>query len=172
MAETHAYSNHAINLLGISQTGSSFSFVCFSLSSPQLCFPGYCSDGWDAVPGKWLTVALEDVALVTHVHLYVWRWKFTLAIQINTWNNCGDQKVTMGLCHVIREGLSLSLLSPNKRKLPELAKKEDNQHTGFTSKLLLAPENNIMTLIWCIFQRNEKYSEAAFLSYLGHDLIQ
>ena len=51
----------------------------------------------------------------------------------------------MELCHVIGEGLNLSPLNPNDRKLLELSEKEDNQHTGFTSKLLLAPENNIVS---------------------------
>lgn len=61
-------------------------------------------------------------------------------------NNYGDQKVTMVLCHVAGEGLKLSLLSPNKRKQQlEPPEKEDNQHTGSTSKLLLAPENNTVT---------------------------
>lgn len=73
---------------------------------------------------------------------------------------------------MIGEGLNLSLLSPNEWKLLELAEKEDNQHMGFTSKLLLAPENNIVTPIWGVLHRNAKYSEATFLSYLGHDLIQ
>lgn len=38
MAETHAYSSHAINLYGISHTGSGFSFVCFSLSTLDSLF--------------------------------------------------------------------------------------------------------------------------------------
>lgn len=107
-----------------------------------------------------------------HVRLYIWRRKPNLAIQINTWNNFGDQKVIMELCHVIGEGLNLSLLSPNERRLLELAEKEDNQHTGFYQQPPIRIENNIVTPIWCVLHRNGKYSEATFLSYLGHDLIQ
>lgn len=68
---------------------------------------------------------------------------------------------------MIGEGCeSVSFKSKKVRNLLELAEKEDSWHCTLTSKLLLAPENSIVTHIYDSILKRKKTQDSPLLACL------